>query len=261
MSEVRQQGGRCRGQIRYHPNPTPTVHDPLGRCCVYLPPTHDVAVPCPVLYLLHGLGDMEYSWEIYGRLSSMMDDLIHDGQVDPLLVVMPFGFVTQEQKLQRRFPDTDEFESYLRGLIATVEQQYPMIDARHRALAGLSMGGKQALDYGLAHLEAFEAIGAFSAAIQDRGAGSPLTAIEQQARAHATSGGFGHVTCVYVSCGREDNAASGALLEANRSLMALLQRYPSIKLCTEWKAGAHDWGVWKSSLRQFVSLWRRSARP
>lgn len=260
MTETGQDGARCRGELKYHPNPRPDVPDPLDRCLVYLPPTGNVAAPYPVLYLLHGLGDTEYSWEIYGHLSSTMDDLNHDGQIDPLLVVMPFGFITQDLKLQRRFPGADAFAAYLRGMIATVEGQYPMIDGRRRALAGLSMGGKQALEYGLAHLDDFEAIGAFSAAIHDRGSGSPLAAMQRQVEAHALTGALGRLACFYASCGAEDNAGGETLREANRALMAMLERQPGINLHTEWMRGAHDWGVWKNSLRQFVSLWCRAAR-
>jgi enterochelin esterase-like enzyme len=56
------------------------------------------------LYLQHGVADTEYSWEVHGRLSSSVDDLIRDGQIDPLVVVMPFDFMNQKQKLARTFP-------------------------------------------------------------------------------------------------------------------------------------------------------------
>ena len=105
------------GQIYYHPNPPKNGTDAVDRACVYAPPTPANRV----LYLLHGVGDNEYSWEIQGRLSTIVEDVAELTGAPPPLIVMPFGFVTQQNKIDRQFPDVEAFDDWLRRLIDTVE--------------------------------------------------------------------------------------------------------------------------------------------
>src|SRR4051812_44678499 len=97
------------GDIAYHPNPNPgrKIEDRLARACVYVPPV----VTNRVLYLLHGVGDNEYSWELQAGVSSLLEELVSGNSVSPTIVAMPFGFVTQENKLNRRFPPQEEFDA------------------------------------------------------------------------------------------------------------------------------------------------------
>jgi hypothetical protein len=54
-----------------------------------------------VLCLLHGVGDIEYSSELHGKASAIVDGLLEDGSIAPMVVVMPFGFESNEQKYRR----------------------------------------------------------------------------------------------------------------------------------------------------------------
>ncbi len=52
----------------------------------------------PVLYLLHGNGQIEASWTWTGRANVIMDNLLADGKVKPMIVVMPYGHIPREIK-------------------------------------------------------------------------------------------------------------------------------------------------------------------
>jgi hypothetical protein len=68
---------RYSSEFKYHPNvPRDGSPDPLPRCCVFLPPNCKETLSYPVLYLLHGVGDNEYSWEVNGKISAILNELV-----------------------------------------------------------------------------------------------------------------------------------------------------------------------------------------
>jgi enterochelin esterase family protein len=60
------------------------------RCLIYTPPGYDAKVNThyPVLYLLHGWGENEWGWTLQGHVDSIMDNLLAQGKVKPMLIVM-----------------------------------------------------------------------------------------------------------------------------------------------------------------------------
>jgi hypothetical protein len=77
----------------------------------------------PVLYLLHGVGDNEYSWEVNGKISANLNELAEDEQINPVIVVMPFGFIKQDLKLTRQFPAKGDFAQYFSDVVRTIENE------------------------------------------------------------------------------------------------------------------------------------------
>src|SRR5690606_30484527 len=142
---------------------------------VYLPPGYDESGESyPVLYLLHGAGGDERTWIDRQQANVILDNLIADGKVEPFIVVMPYGYTTRLEEGQRRRgaadykTDMEEFAvDFISDLIPQVESRYRVLaDREHRAIAGLSMGGGQALAIGLTHPELFNAVAGFSSAMQ-----------------------------------------------------------------------------------------------
>jgi enterochelin esterase-like enzyme len=142
---------------------------------VYLPPGYEGSADrYPVLYLLHGAGGDERTWADRQRANVILDNLIADGALEPLVVVMPYGYTTRlEEGQRRRGPadyktDMEEFAvDFINDLIPHVESRYRVLaDREHRAIAGLSMGGGQSLAIGLSHPEMFTAVAGFSSAMQ-----------------------------------------------------------------------------------------------
>ena len=137
---------------------------------VYTPPGYSRNNKYPVLYLLHGIGGDETEWERFATPDVLLDNLIADGKAVPMIIVMPNG---RAQKDDRPGPNpmatAPAFAAFERDLlddvIPAIESRYSVqADRQHRALAGLSMGGGQSLNFGLAHLDTFAWVGAFSSA-------------------------------------------------------------------------------------------------
>ena len=137
---------------------------------VYTPPGYSKDKKYPVLYLLHGIGGDETEWQRFARPGILLDNLLAEGKITPMIVVMPNGRAQKNDRAQGNvFATAPAFAAFeqdlLKDVIPTIEARYSVqADREHRALAGLSMGGGQSLNFGLAHLDTFAWVGAFSAA-------------------------------------------------------------------------------------------------
>ena len=137
--------------------------DMVRRAYIYTPPGYEKAsTRYPVLYLLHGAGGDDSGWIESGRANLIFDNLMADGKLKPLVLVMPYGYAyqptsplaggTDAMKRQRSGFERDLIED----LIPFVQTNYRVFaDRGHRAIAGLSLGGGQALGIGLSHQEVF----------------------------------------------------------------------------------------------------------
>jgi enterochelin esterase-like enzyme len=137
---------------------------------VYTPPGYSADEKYPVLYLLHGIGGDETEWERACKPGVIMDNLIAEGKAVPMIIVMPNGRAQKNDRAEGNvFASAPAFETFeadlLEDVIPTIESRYSVIaDREHRALAGLSMGGGQSLNFGLTNLDTFAWVGGFSSA-------------------------------------------------------------------------------------------------
>lgn len=140
------------------------------RMQVYTPPGYTKDKKYPVLYLLHGIGGDETEWERLCTPDIILDNLIADGKAVPMIIVMPNGRAQKNDRavgnIYAAAPAFANFErDLLDDVIPAIQSRYSTYTNReNRALAGLSMGGGQSLNFGLAHLDTFAWIGSFSAA-------------------------------------------------------------------------------------------------
>jgi enterochelin esterase-like enzyme len=145
------------------------------RIFVYTPPDYEKSsnVRYPVLYLQHGMGEDESGWSNQGHENFILDNLMAAGKMKPMIVVNEHGTVPdpataladhERWMLDNPFTEFDGVIS--RDLIPMIDHRFHTIpDRDHRALAGLSMGGAEAMRIGLHHLNLFASIGLFSPAI------------------------------------------------------------------------------------------------
>src|SRR3989304_8367304 len=95
-----------------------------------------------------------------------------------MIIVMPNGRAQKNDRAEGNvFAAAPAFAAFeqdlLKDVIPAIESRYSVqADREHRALAGLSMGGGQSLNFGLAHLDTFAWIGAFSPAPNTKAADS-----------------------------------------------------------------------------------------
>ena len=136
---------------------------------VYTPAGYDVrrSKAYPVLYLLHGLGDDAERWLTGGGgANNVLDNLIAQGKAGPMVVVATLGYGTSAGP---RGNSGEIVTGYTKILLTEVmpqvEKSYHVSAKREdRAIAGLSMGGAEALYTALNHLDKFAWIGSFSGA-------------------------------------------------------------------------------------------------
>ncbi len=158
---------------------------------VYTPPGYSKDKKYPVLYLMHGAGQNERDWTQSGRAHVILDNLLADKKIEPMIVVFPNGNASNSPGGGRRAGGAPRgsaaapgdtaaarrgrggfgrgmsfgpFENdLLKDIIPYVESHYSVYtDANHRALAGLSMGGMQTRTIGPAHPDMFAYLGVFS---------------------------------------------------------------------------------------------------
>lgn len=210
------------------------------RAYVYTPAEYETSPHkyYPVLYLQHGAGEMEQEWVHSGYAAIIADNLIADGTIEPLIIVMNNDFVYRPGDSRGRLSMaptwSENFDAMFIGeAIPDIDSHYRTIaDAQHRAMAGLSMGGMLTNNVGLAHTDMFAYYGIFSG-----GTVSKPEIIRKDI-----------VKLVYETCGSEE--------------------YPDrIKTDTEKLNGmginaayyvspgtAHEWQTWRRSLHEFLPL-------
>jgi len=136
---------------------------------VYTPPGYTKDQKYPVLYLLHGIGGDETEWQRFAHPNIMLDNLLADGKAVPMIIVMPNGRAQKDDRASAGMAAAGAFATFERDLlddvIPAIQSRYSTFTNReNRALAGLSMGGGQTLNFGLGHLETFAWVGGFSSA-------------------------------------------------------------------------------------------------
>ena len=139
------------------------------RAFVYTPPGYDKAgsTRYPVLYLQHGWGEDETAWANQGHANLIMDNLIATGKARPFIIVMTYGMTND---IKPGSPgglasfNIKPFQTVLVDeLIPYVDSQYrTLADQRHRAMAGLSMGGFETKLIVPANLDKFAYMGLLS---------------------------------------------------------------------------------------------------
>jgi predicted alpha/beta superfamily hydrolase len=136
------------------------------RAFVYTPPGYDQnqRTRYPVLYLQHGWGEDETAWSNQGHANLIMDNLIAAGKARPFIIVMTYGMTNEVKPGGLANFDIKPFQTVLlKELIPYVDGNFrTLADQRHRAMAGLSMGGFETKLIAPKNLDTFAYIGLLS---------------------------------------------------------------------------------------------------
>ena len=222
-----------------------TVTRTRRKANVYLPPGYSADRKYPVLYLLHGIGGDENEWMHLAAPNVVLDNLIAGGKAVPMIVVLPNGRALADDRAEGN-PFTPEkvagFAAFERDLldclIPAIQAKYSTYtDREHRALAGLSMGGGQTLNFGFGHLDTFAWLGAFSSAPNTK---PPADLVPDPAAAQA------QLKLLYLSCGNKDG-----LINFSQGVHVYLKEHgvPHV-----WNIDdhGHDGETWGSNLYHFA---------
>jgi enterochelin esterase-like enzyme len=245
------------------------------RMQVYTPPGYSGSIKYPVFYCLHGIGDDETGWSVKGSVQVILDNLIADKKIQPMIVVFPKGNASATAGrggmgagARGAAPAGDtggdaaatgrgagmggrgvvggdawgkNFEDdLLKDIIPYIESHYSVsADREHRALAGLSMGGGQSLNIGLANLDTFAWVGGFSSATNTTAADQLVTDPEATTK---------KLKLLWISCGDKDG-----LMNISSAFHTVLEQK---KVPHIWHvdSGVHEWPVWKNDLYHFTQL-------
>src|ERR1017187_1640657 len=224
-----------------------TVTGTRRKAVVYLPPHYSSDRKYPVLYLLHGIGGNEWEWKGYVHADAVIDNLIAADKAVPMIIVMPNGRALADD----RVPAADKIYSpenaggfakfdrdLLDCLIPAIQAKYSASTNRgDRALAGLSMGGGQSLNFGLKHLDTFAWIGGFSSAPNTK---PPAELVPHPAAARE------QLRLLYLSCGNKDG-----LINVSQGVHAYLKQHNVTHIWNVDDHG-HDAGTWGSNLHHFA---------
>lgn len=214
---------------------------------IYTPPGYTKKKKYPVLYLLHGIGGDEKEWLKGGSPQIILDNLYADGKIEPMIVVLPNGRAMKDDRATGNVMAPDKVQAFanfendlLKDLIPFIEKKYSVYtDREHRAIAGLSMGGGQSLNFGLGHLDKFAWVGGVSSAPNTK---PPQELVPDPAAAREK------IKLLFISCG-----ASDGLISFSARTHAYLQQnnVPHIYFI---EPGVHDFKVWKNGLYMFSQL-------
>lgn len=214
------------------------------KALVYTPPGFNKKTKYPVLYLLHGIGGDEKEWLNGGKPQVILDNLYAEGKIQPMIVVMPNGRAMKDDRAVGNIMAPDKVQAFatfekdlLNDLIPFVEKSYPTLtDRENRAIAGLSMGGGQSLNFGLGNLDKFAWVGGFSSA--------PNTKVPQELVPNPEEAKK-KLKLLWISCGDND----GLLSFSKRTHDYLYQNdVPHIYYL---EPGVHDFKVWKNGLYMY----------
>ena len=211
---------------------------------IYTPPNFSKSKKYPVLYLLHGIGGDEKEWFNGGKPQVVLDNLYAENKIEPMIVVMPNGRAMKDDRAVGNMFDSLKVQAFatfekdlLSDLMPFIEKNYPIISNREsRAIAGLSMGGGQSLNFGLGNLDKFAWVGGFSSAPNTK---KPTELIPNPEDAKKK------LKLLWISCGDAD----GLISFSKRTHDYLYEKgVPHIYYV---ESGVHDFKVWKNGLYMF----------
>lgn len=227
------------------------------RMHVYTPPGYEMGKgKYPIFYLLHGAFDCDDSWSTVGRAGFILDNLIAEKKAVPMVVVMPAGHTGPFRFGAPRSNSRDEFvEDFLSDIKPYIETHYRVYtDQKHRAIAGLSMGGGHTLAIAIPHLKEYGYFGVFSSGIFGIAGGNGVFGVdgatwEERNKAILDDPDLKKgLKLVWFATGSED-----FLLETSRATVDALKRH-GFGVVFKETSGGHTWINWREYLNEFAPL-------
>ncbi|HEU4390265.1 MAG TPA: alpha/beta hydrolase-fold protein [Blastocatellia bacterium] len=233
------------------------------RMHIYTPPGYDSSRDrYPVFYLLHGGGDEDSGWSTIGRAGFIVDNLLAEKKIKPMIVIMPNGSLPRPANLPTVTPGvtpTPEVAAalaaaqgrftneLLKDIVPFVEKNYRVLTAReNRAIAGLSMGGGQTLQVVTSNPDQFAYVAVWSAGV------NPQTSADFEKRASAFLENPEKTNKMLklfsISVGDKDFTLAGS-----KNLSEMLKKR-GIKNEIHISGGGHTWINWRHYLNDYAQL-------
>jgi len=240
---------------------------------IYTPPGYETGKDYPVLYLLHGAGDVESGWVLIGRANLILDNLIAEKKAKPMVIVMPLGHTIQSfwTGPAKALPN-EMAAAYAKGGLDAVlfalmsgdgkgglspfakdllDDVLPMVEKSYkvskrpedRAIAGLSMGGGQTVNIAFNRPDLFKYVAVMSGAVTGKADQiySKFLSNAEQANKQFKLFWFG--------VGKDDTLTG----PGDREFAQMLAKY-GITHTARVTEGRHEWTVWRQHLNEIAPL-------
>ena len=260
------------GEVRIRPYESKTLG--FSRTVwIYTPPGYESGKDYPVLYLLHGAGDVESGWALIGRANLILDNLIAEKKAKPMVIVMPLGHTIQSfwTGPARALPN-EMAAAYAKGGLDAVlfalmagdgkgglslfakdllEDVMPAVEKSYkvskrpedRAIAGLSMGGGQTVNIAFNRPDLFRYVAVMSGAVTGKADQiySKFLSNPEEANKQFKLFWFG--------VGKDDMLTG----PGDRDFEQMLTKY-RITHTSRVTEGLHEWTVWRHHLNEIAPL-------
>ena len=194
----------------------------------------------PVLYLIHGGGDNDASWPGVGAAGWILDNLLAEGRIVPMIVVMPNGTIPSGDMMGEVPLFADDMVT---SIIPFIEANYRVVaDQAHRAMAGLSMGGMETIETAFHHPELFSHVWVLSSSFSPGKQKEYVEQIGLNKMAPALNSNF--KALVFTQGGQADIAYRNCQ-EALGYLKAAGIKYDYM----ENAQAGHSWTTWRADLQ------------
>lgn len=194
----------------------------------------------PVLYLIHGGGDNDASWPGVGAAGWILDNLLSEGKMLPMVVVMPNGTIQTDDMMGEVPLFGDDMVS---SIIPFVEANYRVLtDRDHRAMAGLSMGGMETIETCFRNPELFSYVWVLSSSFSPGRQKEYVADIRLKEIAPALNRNF------KVLCFTQGGQADIAYRNCQEALGYLREAGVRFSYIENSEAG-HSWTTWREDLQ------------
>jgi enterochelin esterase family protein len=225
---------------------------------VYTPPGYEKGSRYPVLYLLHGGGDIESGWVLVGRANAILDNLIAEGAAKPMVVVMPLGHAIQgfyngpakaaaspvAGATAAPGALTAFAHDLLEDVIPLVERTYKVSKkVDDRAIGGLSLGGGQSINVAFNRPDLFRYVILMSPA-------TPQAADQAYPKVFQDPAGVNRqFKLLWLGVGKDDTLVGNGVKTFEAALAA-----KNIRHSFAVTDGAHEWTVWRHHLHDVAPM-------
>jgi len=193
----------------------------------------------PVLYLIHGGGDTYTAWPNVGCAGIILDNLLADGKIQPMVVVMPDGTIGRDASKEVA-PFAKDMAV---DIIPFVESNYRVLtDKDHTAIAGLSMGGMETMETAFQNIDKFSYVWVLSSSFMP-GSDPMSEANRLNVPANVDKINKSFKTLIFTQGGPTDIAYKNC--ENTRNVL------DAIGIKYEYEENAqegHSWGTWRADL-------------
>jgi enterochelin esterase-like enzyme len=226
------------------------------RLWIYTPPGYSTGnQKYPVLYLLHGSGDLEGGWVEEGRANFILDNLIAAVKAKPMIIVMPRGHVAADSQIDRE-KNNDVLQQVLyKEIVPYVDAHYrTLTDRNNRAIMGLSMGGGQSLRFGLQNTGLFATVIGLSPAIRYPEDTYKKMFADLIANPEKTNQ---QMKMLMIFCGTKDHLVDASdAFDAFLTAGKIKHEYRRTEYEPLWpgRRDDHTWPIWRMNLRDAAPL-------